>query len=101
MDGVEFRTLRKRAGLRQHEVAEVFQVTRETIVNWERRNNGRWRIPPIYSIHFEDLVKDEGRIDEIKSQRPPTKFTDRERRTAYRLRKIRAALQNRKNRSED
>lgn len=87
MKGVEFREIRKNIGLRQHEIAAVFKVARDTVINWEAKES----VPVLASEALLRLAGNQDQIDAIKRLRPKRKGTSRADRVKAMLQKIRDA----------
>jgi predicted transcriptional regulator len=66
MDGDRMRDLRRKAGLRQGEIALELGVHRNTVCGWER---GSRRVSKVVEVSFVSLINDTEKIYWIKSSR--------------------------------
>lgn len=91
MKGNEFSEIRKRMGLRQHEIANVFKVSRETVVRWETKEGGYGEVPLLASEALLRLESNPDQIEAIKVLRPPRRIFPYEERIARKIQRIRKA----------
>lgn len=68
MHGKELKDLRRKAGIKQIELAYEFDIDDQTISNWESKNVP---LSAVYSRIFDVFFKDKNRIEEIIASRKP------------------------------
>jgi DNA-binding XRE family transcriptional regulator len=84
MNGKELKDLRRKAGLKQVELANEFDIDDQTICNWESRNVN---LRLIYSTAFQQLFDNPERIAAIIGSRKNRRFQSRSERRRIALQK--------------